>query len=496
MAIAAIALLVLTWALVGVGRRRAISPRMAWRSCVAFGPFDEILARRCLATATSRFGAIAPSRFRGEAATTSRTAPGLAGWLTAGLGLVVLAVVAVAVLAASGHFPVDGISVLPTALAAGLFVVAAACVAALLVRSQLRRSPLGLSIHAHLVRRGPHGTVVAGLGEVALGLSTAVVTTVLAHTVGSPSPSIHEVVAISILARLVTMTPAPALGLGWADGVMIVGLTAIHTPVAVAIATTAVWRITQFAAITLGWITATKASGTTVAEDEESSAPTHSRLGQVAHRTGFALLALLPDRWSRWIRCRLFDAMFGMADDPWNYAQMPYERRKQEHLLAAMPAEASVILEIGCAGGHNLVALANRYPRNTIIGVDISARAVALARDRVRSHANVIVAVADFHGLDAVLAEHAGHVDALVLSEVLYYVGVASQLDHAMRPVRGILLAGASVVLVHGASDAERLHPAACRALGASQHDTMLVGDADRPFAITKATVLSRPGSN
>lgn len=489
MAILAIVLLALTWVVVGASRRRAISPPTSWRNCVAFGPFDEVVVRRCLATTGTRRSDIDAARPSAAPGPASRAVPSLAGWLTAGICLVVLAVAALTLLAVSGHFPVDGFSVVPTAVAAVVFVIAAAWVAHLLVRNQLRASSLGVSLQALLARRGPHTAVIASVGEVALGLSTAAMISVLAHTVGSPAPSIPEVVAVAILARLVTMTPAPALALGWADAVMIVGLIAIDTPVAVAIAATVAWRATQFAVIAWGWLTATKMTKPTDTAADDVITPTHSRLGEVVHRAGFALLALLPGGWSRWVRRRVFDAMFGMADDPWSYAQMPYEQRRQTQLLATIPLDARVILEIGCAAGHNLVALAIQYPQSTVIGLDISARAVALARNRVRPYSNVIVAVAGFHDVDAVLGEYGGYVDVLILSEVLYYVGVASQLTAALRPVGGVLRPGACVVLAHGTSHAERLHPAACGALGASAASATLVNDPDRPFTITTARV-------
>jgi hypothetical protein len=47
------------------------------------------------------------------------------------------------------------------------------------------------------------------------------------------------------------------------------------------------------------------------------------------------------------------------------------------------------------------------------------------------------------------------------------------------------------VVLVHGASDADRLHAAACIALGAAESTSRVLDDIDRPFVIT--TALIRP---
>ena len=489
MTVVTIGMSVALWALVGAIRRRTVSPSTGWRKCVSFGSFDEIQARRCLAS-TARWTRDTGTVGLGEdSASAAAAAPSLAAWLTSGVGLVVLAMVAVAVLAPSGHFPGDGVAVVPITLALLAVIAATAFAAALLVRSQLRETSLGPRLHAQLVRRGPHVMVVASAVEVALALSTAAVVAVLAHTLGTPAPSIHEVAAVAILARLVTMTPAPGLALGWADGFMIVGLTMIDTPVAVAIAATVVWRSTQFATTTWGWLAARRTSNSSHPVESEPAAPTNTALGQAVHRSVFALVAMLPGGWSRTIRRRLFDAMFGMAKDPWDYAQMPYELRKQERLVEAMPSEPKVVLEIGCAGGHNLIALAIRNPRSTIIGVDISAKAVSIARDRVRPYENVTVAVADFSELGPILGAHAGNVDALVLSEVLYYVGVAGQLDHALRPVRDVLIVGAHVVLLHGASDGDRLHAAACIALEAAVNTSGVVDDIDRPYVITTGVV-------
>lgn len=51
-------------------------------------------------------------------------------------------------------------------------------------------------------------------------------------------------------------------------------------------------------------------------------------------------------------------------------------------LATPHPARAR-ILEIGCSSAHNLLPLALRWPESVIHGIDLSAPAVALARDRV-----------------------------------------------------------------------------------------------------------------
>lgn len=496
MAVVAVAASVLAWALVGTARRRAISPRMAWRTCAAVGSMDEVLARRSL-------GASPPSASRATdppgrvAPPTGGSTTSVAGWLTAAVVVLLLSMAAVGLLAVVGHFPVDGVATAPVALFVASLIAGAGVFGALLIRNQLREQSSLDGLRVVLVRRGPHSLVVAGAGEIALGLIPVIVAAVLTHTFGSAAPSIPEVVAVAMLARLVTLTPLPALGLGWADSVMLIGLAAVNVPIGAAIATTVVWRVTQFAAIALGWLTARRLRWPVTQSDVESPAPTDSRIGHLVHRGGFALLALLPDRWRLAIRRRIFDGMFSVADDPWDYEHMPYERRKQASLAASVPSDPRVILEVGCADGHNLAVLAHAHPRSLVIGTDVSGRAVARARDRVRQHANARVVVADFRDLAQALGDVSGQVDVLVLSEVLYYLGVAHQVDHALQPARALLHPAATVILVHGASDAMRLHDRACRALGATASDNTLIDDPDRPYMVTTAVLRldARPGA-
>src|SRR3974390_1016954 len=49
---------------------------------------------------------------------------------------------------------------------------------------------------------------------------------------------------------------------------------------------------------------------------------------------------------------------------------------------AAPPGEAR-ILELGCAVGGNIIPLAARHPRTTVVGVDLSSAQVAAARARI-----------------------------------------------------------------------------------------------------------------
>jgi SAM-dependent methyltransferase len=218
-----------------------------------------------------------------------------------------------------------------------------------------------------------------------------------------------------------------------------------------------------------------------------TATPTDSRLGRFVHRAGFALLALLPGQLASVARRRLFDTMFGLADDPWDYALMPYEQRKQTQLAAAIPSGAGVIVEVGCADGHNVAALARLHPGSTVIGIDISERAVATATRRVHDHTNAMVFRSDARSVADALDEFRGQVNVLVLSEVLYYLGTSPQVQQALMPARALLSPDATVVLVHGAYDAQRLHEPACTALGVVRVADTVVDDPDRPYTVTVA---------
>jgi SAM-dependent methyltransferase len=179
--------------------------------------------------------------------------------------------------------------------------------------------------------------------------------------------------------------------------------------------------------------------------------------------------------------------MFGLADDPWDYGVMPYEQRKGAQLIASIPPGAGVIVEVGCADGHNVAALARLHPGSKVIGIDISERAVATATRRIGSCTNAMVVRADARSVAEALHEFRGQVDVLVLSEVLYYLGTGTQVQQTLLASRRLLSPDATVVLVHGMYDAQRLHAPACNALGVTRLADSVVDDPDRPYTVTVA---------
>ena len=491
MAIIALATTASIWALVGAAQRRAITPRLPLLACATVGSVEVIHAFQALRPQTEQSDQCGRSTRQGSTFDThwaaALTPVAATAWLTRAVVVALLSVGAVLLLGAYGHLPRSGSADGATVLMALAWLALVGTGWVLYVRRRARGLPVTKVTRTLLARRGPHALVVALVAEIALGLAVALAAVVLTHTTGSAVPGVPEVVAVAVLARLFTLVPSPPLGLGLADGVLVLGLTLISLSMEVAIATALVWRVTWLVVIAAKFLAARNQRPHVESAGEAASTPTDSRLGRHVHRAGFALLALLPDRLASVARRRLFDAMFGLAEDPWDYEVMTYEQRKGAHLIASIPPGAGVIVEVGCADGHNVAALARLHPGSKVIGVDISERAVAMATLRIRSHPNAMVVRADARFVAEALREFRGQVDVLVLSEVLYYLGTGPQVQQTLMAARRLLSPDATVVLVHGTYDAQRLHAPACVALGVARLADSVVDDPDRPYTVTVA---------
>lgn len=489
MAVLATAVFVSVYVVLGAAQRRAITPGLPMLACARVGALDALRAHRSLnqpgPRGRSKAGDLGNDTHRDTALTSSAAAL----WISRAVGVMSLSIGAVVVLGGFGHLPRAGTASGTAVLVATGWLALVGAVWGLHLGRRMRGLPFTKATRAVLARRGPHALVVAVGGEVALGLAVALVAVVLTHTTGGAAPGVPEVIATAVLARLFTLAPFPPLGLGLADAILVFGLTWVNVPMGVAIATTLVWRVTGLAVIAVALASVRSRQPNLVSAGQLAVKPTDSRLGRLVHRTWFALLALLPRRVAGWARRRLFDAMFGMADDPWDYAGMPYEQGKQAQLAAAIPSGALVIVEVGCADGHNLAMLARLHPGSKVVGIDISERAVATSTRRVRDQPNAMVVRADARSVADALHEFRGKVDVLVLSEVLYYLGTDRQVQRALTPTRALLGPAAAVVLVHGAYDAQRLHVPACAALGVVPVADTLVDDHDRPYNVTVAVL-------
>lgn len=183
------------------------------------------------------------------------------------------------------------------------------------------------------------------------------------------------------------------------------------------------------------------------------------------HRGFFALMGLLPGRLATTARTAYFDFRF-TSGTPWPYDTCAYEAAKRTELVAAVPPDAQLILEVGAADGHNLSDLADRAPSATVVGIDLSKKACDLARRRVSGRASITVEQADLPGAAARLPRLLGSVDVLVVAEVLYYLGGLRATAAQLAPVPSLLAPSGRVVLLHGSADAQLLHARAARCLG------------------------------
>lgn len=205
------------------------------------------------------------------------------------------------------------------------------------------------------------------------------------------------------------------------------------------------------------------------------------------HRLFFTAMGFLPCRVSRWARARIFDGLFA-SGTPWPYAECSYESAKRGHLIAQVPEGARVIVEFGCADGHNLQALAQVRPDARIIGADISDRACALARERTTAHTGVEIIQADSGELVKGRADLEGCVDTLVISEVLYYLGAGRPFHQQLAPLGALLAPDGCVIAVHTCTDAGDLHHRAALALDLVVAREQQIHLADRSFTISVLT--------
>lgn len=117
-------------------------------------------------------------------------------------------------------------------------------------------------------------------------------------------------------------------------------------------------------------------------------------------------------------RLRYFEAMYGDDADPYGMRTRWYEARKRAVLLAALPhPRYARAYEPGCGAGELSVELAPRC--DDLLSSDFSPRALASARTRTASLANVRIAS---HGLPGDWPAAEGPFDLIVISEIGYFL--------------------------------------------------------------------------
>lgn len=382
-------------------------------------------------------------------------------------------IAAAAVLLIGGHRPTGRPAIV---LLAGLAVAGA--VGAMTVR----RVRAHEGRHEWIARRGLHVGVAVLAGEALVLASSVLVAAAVTHTENSVV-SFLEIGCAALVARAVTQVRYPPAGAVIADLTFLVLLVAVGVSLEASMAIVVVWRTGSVLAwCLLRFVTARVGSAPPLAL---AQSPTGSPVGERTHRVAFRALGLLPPRLRDGARRRLFDTLFAIADDPWAYDDLPYEARKRAHLLSHLPAHASVVVEVGCADGHVISAIAGERPDALVIGVDISDIAVQAARRRTASVGNTSVVRAGMvDAAEAIRRCTSRPVDVLILSEVLYYLGSPSQVVRDLTGLSCVLAADARVILVHPEKDADLLHAPALAALGCEPETRVRMPDADRPVVL------------
>jgi peptidoglycan/xylan/chitin deacetylase (PgdA/CDA1 family)/2-polyprenyl-3-methyl-5-hydroxy-6-metoxy-1,4-benzoquinol methylase len=138
-----------------------------------------------------------------------------------------------------------------------------------------------------------------------------------------------------------------------------------------------------------------------------------------------------------------FETLFASTPDPWSYAT-PYEQLKYEQTLALLESSGVVgrVLELACAEGmftERLAALARE-----VLATDVSQIAVDRTAARCAHLSNVRVA-----RLDIVRDPVPRGFDAIVCSEVLYYLGGREVVAELARKLAGALAPGARIVMAN-----------------------------------------------
>ena len=507
MAVLAIAASAAAWLLAGWVRVRAAAPGVSHRRCLLAGADLVVRVPRSAPRAWAWTGSAAAGR--------GRLAPPELAAAASGVNLALLvpaAALAAGYLVLSGHLPARASGSLVAVTA--LVVLAGLCVATWRVARVPGRN-------RWLAVRGPHLTAAAVLGEVVVAMTTTAAAWALTHTEGV-AVSLLEVGLASVVARVVTLASVPAAGVGLADVVFAATLMGVGLSAGASIATVAVWRL----GLALAWLAAVAgrrprarsglrsglSSGASFGEGSRAgsraglgghsdgplslpSEPTGSAAGEWLHRAAFKVIGALPAAVARRLRMGVFQALFSLSEDPWRYDGLPYERRKRQMLVASLPparADAGIIVELGCADGHNLQAIAEAYPSSRIVGLDISPVAVTAARRRTAGQPQVRVEQSDARTAALVLKRvEVASIDVLIVAEMLYYLGGPARVNAELADLAPMLRPSGVLVLVHGASDADRLHPAAVAALGCTSVERVVVEDVHRPFVVEEAHALT-----
>lgn len=141
----------------------------------------------------------------------------------------------------------------------------------------------------------------------------------------------------------------------------------------------------------------------------------------------------------------VFEHLYRQRPDPWDYRSSDYERRKQQILLACLPAaQYARTLELGCSIGVQSAALAQRSAE--LVAVDASERALHQARQEVGPNELVRFEHAVIPRQWPTLP--AESVDLVVFSEIGYFLA-ADELAQVFDKISQTLQPGGHLALCH-----------------------------------------------
>jgi predicted TPR repeat methyltransferase len=154
-------------------------------------------------------------------------------------------------------------------------------------------------------------------------------------------------------------------------------------------------------------------------------------------------------RRGRPVTAAFFDALYAHDDDPWSFETSEYEAGKYAHTLRALTGRRfDRALEVGCSIGVFTEQLAS--VTDEILAVDVSSKAIDLARSRLAGHAGVEFAVGEFPA-EPPPAEWS----LVICSDVLNYLDTDS-LALAVTRLREFLERGATILAVHWREESTR----------------------------------------
>jgi len=137
-----------------------------------------------------------------------------------------------------------------------------------------------------------------------------------------------------------------------------------------------------------------------------------------------------------------FEDLYAASPDPWGFETSPYERRKYERTLNVLAGRRyRRALEVGSSIGVFTAMLAPLC--NELLAVDISEKAVAVARERLESFPHVRI-----ERLTLPEETPEGPFDLVVASEVLYYWPEDDMLA-ALKNFEEVLASGGALLAVH-----------------------------------------------